>query len=479
VTWEVKVKQENLVINSDLQTEEKALLGRRQFLKASATGTALGALGVATLPGVATAKVLEDNPTEAVSGPKVTLHENFPGKISSSYKRFKQKNTVFSQCLGLQDMELAQKARTFGEPDFHEDKPGLSQLDYSLFQGAWGIEDTATMGSKFGIPNSGWYSWRQKSAEEREGPFDHNYVSPQKFAFKSKQQASDALKRAARFYGAALVGITNYNPMWEYEKLYVAPAQQEIGWEGFPFKPKSVIVMAVEMDYEAMSSAPTYTSAATVGDGYSMMGVVAHRMAIFLKNLGYQSVASGNDLSLSVPYAIQAGLGEVGRHGMLVTYKYGPRVRLCKVYTDLELVEYDPPATFGVREFCERCQRCSDACPAKAIPNYEKPVLQPHADMHSLHSNPGTEKWYVDCYKCFEYWCKSNTDCSICITSCPYNKPDFWHHRMVDKLTAMMPGPVHRFMRQMDIVFGYGNSFDPKAVKKFWSARNRKYLGYK
>lgn len=466
-------------VESQSQYREELALGRRQFLKAGATGTVLGALGVASLPAVASATVLDDGGKAVEAGPKVTLHPEFPSKISSSYSRFPQKHTVFNQALGRLDRDLAMKARTFGSPIYQEDKPGLSQLDYAFFQGAWGVEDTATVGSKFGLPGSGWYTWKQKSPEEREGPFDHNYVVPQKFAFKSKQKAADAIKRSARSYGAALVGITRYNPMWEYEKLYNPIAQQEIGWEGFPFQPKSVIVMAVEMDYEAMAAAPTYISGGTVGDGYSMMGVVAHRLAVFLKNLGYQSVASGNDLSLSVPYAIQAGLGEVGRNGLLVTYKYGPRVRLCKVYTDLELVEYDPPVTFGVREFCERCQRCAVACPAKAIPHDEKPTMAPPADMNSLHSNPGVEKWYVDCHKCFEYWCKSNTDCATCITACPYNKPNFWHHRLVDKLTALMPGPVHTFMRQMDIVFGYGNTFDPKAVKKFWSARDRKYLGYK
>lgn len=456
-----------------------ALVDRRQFLKAGAAGSALGALSVAALPAMASASTLTAGAGGAADGPEFKLHPEFPVKVSSSYRRFPQKNTAFSQALGRLDMDLAQKAMTFEREEYHEDQPGMTRLDQALYVGAWGVEDSATTGSKFGVPDAGWYAWRQKTPEERQGPLDRNFVNPSRYPFASQKQAADALKRAARFYGAALVGITRHNPMWDYEKLYVAPAQQEIGWEGFPFQPKSVIVMAVEMDYESMSCAPTYTSGATVGDGYSMMAVVAHRLAMFLKSLGYRSVAAGNDLGLSVPYAIQAGLGEAGRHGMLITYKYGPRVRLCKVYTDLELVEYDPPATFGVREFCERCQRCAVSCPAKAIPSYEQPVMQPPPEINSLHSNPGVEKWYVDCHKCFEYWCKSNTDCAACITSCPYNKPDFWHHRLVDKLTALLPGPVHRFMRQMDIVFGYGNTFDPRAVKTFWSARDRKYLGYK
>ena len=34
------------------------------------------------------------------------------------------------------------------------------------------------------------------------------------------------------------------------------------------------------------------------------------QLAEFLRLIGYQAVASGNDLGLSVPYGIAAGLGE-------------------------------------------------------------------------------------------------------------------------------------------------------------------------
>ncbi len=222
-----------------------------------------------------------------------------------------------------------------------------------------------------------------------------------------------------------------------------------------------------------------YTVEGAIGDGYSKMAVVAYQLSVFLKTLGYKSVASGNDLGLSVPYAIQAGLGEGGRNGLLVTYSYGPRVRLCKVYTDFDFVEYDKPITFGVRSFCEQCQRCADACPSRSIPKNVKPTMEPtHDNPEKWFNNSGVDKWYLDAKSCFEYWCKGNNSCASCITSCPYNKPEFWHHRMVDKLNTIMPDKLHSLMREMDILFGYGNTFDEKAVKKFWASQGRKYLGY-
>ncbi len=36
-------------------------------------------------------------------------------------------------------------------------------------------------------------------------------------------------------------------------------------------------------------------------------------------------------------------------------------------------------------------------------------------------SNAGALKWYIDGEKCYEYWCDNGTDCSTCISVCPYN----------------------------------------------------------
>ena len=153
---------------------------------------------------------------------------------------------------------------------------------------------------------------------------------------------------------------------------------------------------------------------------------------------------------------------------------------LAKVFTELELA-FDKPTTFGVRDFCERCLICADTCPGECISKDEKPSMAPPdtPEFNTRFVNPGVEKWYVDAKKCFLFWNKSNTACGACISSCPYNKPDFWQHRMVDKLTAIMPKQAHSIMREMDTMFGYGNLYDDKAGKKFWNPKGRKYLGYK
>lgn len=61
--------------------------------------------------------------------------------------------------------------------------------------------------------------------------------------------------------------------------------------------------------------------------------------------------------------ATRAGLGWIGKNALLITRKYGPRVRLTSVFTDMPL----PAATPIEYGQCGKCERYRDACPAQAI----------------------------------------------------------------------------------------------------------------
>jgi epoxyqueuosine reductase QueG len=60
--------------------------------------------------------------------------------------------------------------------------------------------------------------------------------------------------------------------------------------------------------------------------------------------------------------AEQAGLGYIGRHGLLVHPKHGAQVRYCSILTDLEFVPDE-----RVEADCGPCRKCIAACPARAI----------------------------------------------------------------------------------------------------------------
>lgn len=186
--------------------------------------------------------------------------------------------------------------------------------------------------------------------------------------------------------------------------------------------------MAIEMKHEEIAHSPNAIGGAATGLGYSRMAFVANLVANHIRGLGYQAAPSGNDTALSIPLAIAAGLGELGRMGMLVTEKFGPRVRICKVFTDMPLAP-DTYRPFGVTEFCRTCKKCAKHCPSKAISSGD-----PTVSGESISNHSGVLKWYINPGKCYKFWVKIWLDCTNCINVCPFNKPAGFLHDTTRKV---------------------------------------------
>lgn len=271
---------------------------------------------------------------------------------------------------------------------------------------------------------------------------------------------SAEIKHVAKLFGADLVGITHFDERWLYTHKYSAQTRIEKP-NDLPDGLDSVIVVAQEMDYGLIQTVPSALSGAATGLGYSKDALVVLSVAQYIRNLGYRAVASLNDTALAIPLAIQAGLGEYGRHGLLITKEFGPRVRLGKIFTDLPLAR-DQPIHFGVHEFCDMCRLCTKACPPKAISNFI-----PTDEIYNQSNITGVRKWTVDAEKCFGFWANQNSDCSICIRVCPYNK-DFskWYHRLGRWLAGTR---LRQLLLNLDIRLGYGL----RKLPKVWWNRSK------
>ncbi|MBW2084257.1 MAG: reductive dehalogenase [Deltaproteobacteria bacterium] len=194
------------------------------------------------------------------------------------------------------------------------------------------------------------------------------------------------------------------------------------------------------------------------GLGYSVQAVLANLLAAFIRGLGYQAIPSGNDTALSIPLAIAAGLGELGRNGLLITPKFGPRVRICKVFTDLPLA-HDTYRPFGVARFCETCKKCARNCPSRAITFGERTIEGP-----SMSNFSGALKWYINPEKCFLFWVKNWMDCNNCVMSCPFNRPKGKIHDLSRFLIRHAPIFDRAFL-WIDDLLGYGK---PLRNKRYW-----------
>ncbi len=457
--------------------------GRRNFLTLCGAGAAAAAVG-ATSSGCA-GRAVDDMPTEIrddvkpidqrdlmfsmVASP--ALAKRHPERVKAWEAAAAKRGVKSTDGSPFTPVDSFKRFFLEGTKKFESDQPGWTQLDFALDKASWHTAESVGGMSSKGIPNQGpAYGWDQSEVRE------------EKWEFESKQQAAEQIKTAARLFGAARCGITRNDPRWNFDPLYDIEQDRTLSWEeDFPFEPKSVIVLLIEMDYRGLRTVPSAISTATMGQGYSEMAMAAGQLAKFLRHLGYKAVAAGNDLGRSVPYAVAAGLGQEGRHGVLIAPSMGPRVRICKVYTEFDFVDYDQPHDYKVTSFCTHCKRCADACPTQAITHDDERTFEPVYEgsedpNYTWHNNPGVLKWHNDMKKCFEFWYESGTDCGSCLNACPYNKPDIWHHTFTDALQPAMPGPLHWLMKEGDRVFGYGSVDDAAQVEQFWkTGRNLRH----
>ena len=193
-----------------------------------------------------------------------------------------------------------------------------------------------------------------------------------------------------------------------------ARLSQELVFKNKAVLHENAIMLTMEMDKDKIDTSPSEQSFVEVHGTYHHLGVAANRIADFLRKRGYSAHAGHPLMGLALypPLAQQAGLGYRGLHGLLITPKFGPRVRLAAVFTSIENL----PFTQGnphqwIEEYCSLCKLCARECPPQAI------LEQPTA-----HAN-GLVTCTVD-DKCFPYF-MDNYGCSICIRVCPFQSQDY------------------------------------------------------
>jgi reductive dehalogenase len=328
---------------------------------------------------------------------------------------------------------------------------GYGLTDFSLVNAAWRLEKEFAQGARGG--RTGLYDWTW------DGHFGFPRIPPGlTIGTSDPKQNTRLVKNAAKFFGASLTGVCLLDRRWLYSQAYHVTTEggKEVE-NAIPDSFRYAIAIAVEMDYDAISGSPGASASAATGLGYSQMAYVTGLLALFIRGLGYQAIPCGNDTACSIPIAIDAGLGEMARNGLLVTPAFGPRVRLAKVLTDLPLAP-DRPIAFGVWDFCLICKKCAKKCPSKSIPHGEASDT-----VHNISNRKGVFTWHINAETCLAFWAKNGTDCSNCIRSCPFNKPAGRFHDLV-RWGIHRACWLHPLFLWGDDVMGYGRKKTPDLI---------------
>ncbi len=277
--------------------------------------------------------------------------------------------------------------------------------------------------------SSVWPKWDSDPPEVADFPkVDQHGELQAPLKMKHPTKTSKLIKKVAHQMGSTLVGITKLNPDWVYRypmKRSGFPQNEPIE---VPAHWQYAIVVGLPMSWDPFLANPNY---GTSFDAYSRSRVLAFRLAAFIKKLGYAARphVPGTDYDLVVPpIVIDAGLGEQGRHSIVVTPELGSNFRPAVVTTNLPLAP-DKPIEFGVQNFCKSCKICAENCPSGAISTGDKVVSR------------GYRRYQLDISKCHNFW-GSNlgpVGCRLCVTSCPYSRKSNWLHRTALTLSSNDP----------------------------------------
>ena len=278
-------------------------------------------------------------------------------------------------------------------------------------------------------------------------------INPERVPVTDPKVMSAHIKRVAKFLGASDVGIMRVRAPFLYaEGAYpdegtgsgiaaATPSTPEEAAERYPY----AIALVYAWDYEMGRAHRHRVGDAAYHFGAEHLRATYANLAAYIKELGYSVVQR---VATPMPVALAAGLGEIGRHGMLITEKFGARVHLgSPILTDMPLVT-DEAIDIGVTDFCKVCNKCATACPTNSITTKGKEVVN------------GIEKYKINWETCYrlrphvvDYW----SSCLTCVAVCPYTKPDVWWRTVAVRAIKWTPIPlrglVTRPLKWIDDVF--------------------------
>jgi reductive dehalogenase len=245
------------------------------------------------------------------------------------------------------------------------------------------------------------------------------------------------IKRAARHLGADLVGIAPTHPSFLYAsgQRYLQEGEAEDSYQHltpeelarrFPF----VIVATCAWDYRTLQAHRHHIGDASYHVSQMRAAMIVKNLEGYVRELGYTALRGA-----VVPQGggLAAGLGELGRNGMLISDRFGARIHMPDpILTDLPLVG-DKPTDLGVDDFCKICRKCAITCPTNSITFEDKVV------------HNGIEKYKINwltCYKLRPYVADYWHSCLTCVAVCPFTKPDVWWRRLAGATLKATPIPA-------------------------------------
>jgi ferredoxin len=237
---------------------------------------------------------------------------------------------------------------------------------------------------------------RRTRAQRRFPPSGRRAAGPPQRMPMTPEALTAVVKKRAAEIGINAVGVAPYDPKYVWE----------------PFLDKyvgdRVVVCVLEQNYEATQTAPSLRAERAALAAYGTLYKMENVLADYIRDLGYTAREGvGNSLGAAIHFGVEAGLGQLGLNGQLLTPFAGSRCRIVMINTDAPLA-VDGPVDYGITALCDECKVCIRRCPTGAISSKR--------DYHR-----GVEREKIKIERCVPMVAQVH-GCAVCMKVCPVQK---------------------------------------------------------
>ena len=177
---------------------------------------------------------------------------------------------------------------------------------------------------------------------------------------------------------------------------------------------ENAIIFLKEMPKDKIDKAPSIATFKMVFESYDSLGKIINELTTHLRSLGFGAQGGHplGGLNLYPPLAVAAGLGWMGRHGLLVTPQFGPRQRIGAIFTSIENLPIAKGNSHSwIGDFCKKCGRCIRSCHSDAI--RQTPLV-----------HDSGRKTHIIRKKCLPIFVTKH-GCTICVKECSFCKSSY------------------------------------------------------
>jgi len=259
-------------------------------------------------------------------------------------------------------------------------------------------------------------------------------INPDRVPVPDPEAMTRHIKAVGRYFGADIIGVARAHPSimfagarYSDDGTTAEGASEPDSPEELASKYPYLIIASTAWDYDKLQAHRHHVGDASYHMSQMYTNMIMKSLEGYIRELGYTALRGTANPQAT---ALAAGLGELGRNGLVISEKYGARVHMPNtIMTDLPLVA-GKPIDIGVSDFCNICRKCAVTCPTNSISFGDKVVFN------------GVEKYKINWKTCYglrpfvtEHW----GSCLTCVTVCPFTKPNVWWRSLAVKALHTTP----------------------------------------